>query len=443
MALPAAGRIPFRYQASLNDCAPACVRAICEYYGMDLSMAQLRARLAADPQSGVALASFENGLSDIFIVTCGRIESDPEASLYPFIAYLNGERHFVVVWSANARGVTVGDPSLGIYQQSWAEFRSRWNGLVVLLRPRELDSLPAGGNSQAKKASSVVLSLFAGRWSPLLYLSLLAALRGVTGTAFSVLFPYALLDMHRLLLLASSYLATSLVLTAAASYLSAAIRRRYAVTLGQKIIDKLQHVERRYFTVGDVFTRFQDLGNVIDVVTLLIRDVPYAAVLLLGAFAFLAREDILFAVALSAAMGIILVLLEPLIDRARSYFFAIRFRTSRLNNQLREFIDLPGSGDLPSVWRDLATATFKQSMWLVPVSSVISQALTVTIVVMASWELLTRSGWLQSGSDYASTLTLITIMNYLVAAMTGVYGAYVQWQTVKPAVHRLDDFLTH
>lgn len=64
--------IPFYFQLTANDCAPACVMALADWYGIRASLSELRRRLVTDSTRGTALKQFLPGLQDLFTVQIGR-----------------------------------------------------------------------------------------------------------------------------------------------------------------------------------------------------------------------------------------------------------------------------------------------------------------------------------------------------------------------------------
>jgi ABC-type bacteriocin/lantibiotic exporter with double-glycine peptidase domain len=430
-------RIPFTFQNAINDCAPACVLAIADHYGANLSMRDIRERLEADPSAGVRLSAFEAGLSDVFEVQCGKLPVAPlpEEAL-PCIAYLPNELHYVTLWKRDAKGrVTIGDPALGLMKQPQAEFLERWGGIVVVLRPRQI-------STQTRRAEpsgfAIAWSLFSSEVASVTWLSVLAFLRGGASTAFSILLPLTLSDFSKLAFLSGAFFVLSTILGYIASAASAAVKRRFSEALGRRVLSKMPHVDRRYYTVGDIFTRFQDIQSMAETATTFLRDVPYVLALFVGAGAYLLHFDWSLAVIVCGVCIGIIVVLDPCVDAARSLTYRIRLKSSRLNNEVREVWNDTTSTTTRKHWSELLDSAFRQSLWIAPASSVISQLMPLTLLIFAAWQIYT-------GADATGTspalLTILTILTYFVTSINGVYNAYIQWQTVEPAVFRLKDFL--
>lgn len=106
--------IPFYFQLTANDCAPACVMALADWYGLQVSISELRHRLVTDPTRGTPIKQFLQGLQDLFTVQIGRQSPEQwDETLLPFIAFLPKQAHFVVVWQKTSRTVLLGDPGSG------------------------------------------------------------------------------------------------------------------------------------------------------------------------------------------------------------------------------------------------------------------------------------------------------------------------------------------
>lgn len=428
---------PFRYQNAINDCAPACVLALAEHYGIATSIHQLRNRLDAEATIGVRVSAFERGLSDLFSVTTGKISKDDlGGKVLPCIAYLQDERHFVVIWKRLKNGkVLIGDPGLGLHAQKEEEFSARWSGIVILLRP--LQSREKQKRKQPSPFSSTY-QLFSGGFSGTIWLSIFSFLRGGSSTAFSVALPLCLDNFQRLATLSAGFFLLSILLGYTSTIISSATKRRFLRVLGQKVVGKMPYMDRRYYTVGDVYSRFQDAQSVVEVLTLFIRDVPYIFALAIGAGIYLVRLDWTFAAAISLLTIAVIAALDPCIDAARSLTYRIRLTTSKLNNEVRRMWEQDEGERIERTWKSLIDAGFSQALWSAPAVSVIAQFLPFSIAVFAIWE--ARFGSIAVATSNAM-LTILTILNYFVSAINSLYTSYVQWQTVEPALYRVKDFL--
>lgn len=434
---------PFHFQNALNDCAPACVLALADFYGVKADLRDIRARLCADPKVGVRVGAFAASLSELFAVEAGRLDTAkgvPE-TMVPFIAYLPHEKHYVVVWHADDRHVLIGDPGSGLHKVTMSELRQRWDGITLVLRPTGHSQQVGVLKTTKPAASSVVRDVLKNHWGPLASVSVTAFVQGATSTAFSILLPYALTDFRHLALLAVTFVGLSFGLGMATVTIASSARRRISRDAGSAIFVRLRTIDRGFYTIGDAFTRLQDLQNVIDVSMAFARDLPYVFAIFIGAAVFLGRVDWRLTVVLITLVIMLFVLLDPFVQAARSITYRLRLQNARLNNELRRTWEPDGTdAEYSTIWKDIVSANYKQTVLIAPASVAISQLLPGVILVFAVWELM--FGGVEAGAN-ALLLTILTILNYLVVALHNIYGSYVQWQSMEPAAHRLKDFMDH
>ena len=111
------------------DCGPTCLRMIAKYYGLSISLPQLR-KLSDTTRTGSSLASIADAAEHIGFKTLGvKIDFQKlckDAPL-PLIAYWN-QNHFVVVYNVSKKHVFVSDPAHGKLTYSHSEFIRNWIG---------------------------------------------------------------------------------------------------------------------------------------------------------------------------------------------------------------------------------------------------------------------------------------------------------------------------
>ncbi|HET6896679.1 MAG TPA: cysteine peptidase family C39 domain-containing protein [Candidatus Baltobacteraceae bacterium] len=428
---------PFYFQNSRNDCAPACVLALCDYYGIDLTLADIRNRLNADPASGVKIADFSAALDEQFTVSIGRADaSNPAAEIFPCIAYLAKDRHFVVLWGAERKDcIRIGDPAIGSYILNRDELTRVWDGIVVILRPRAT-ALPHA--RQRRSAVSLMRSMVETNELRIAALMIMALVRGGLSTGFSIALP-ALITKSELVATVSGgvFLACAL-LGSASALLSADVRRRIVLTISQSIFAKMPDLDRRYYTVGDLTTRLQDAQMFGDAAIGILRDLPYVFVLLLSAFAFLLAVDVRLAViTLLSTIGILLAM-NPLVRSAQALSYVIRLRSSRVTDLVKAFWMQDGTESVQDDWQHLQHDIYRQTKMSSPVSGIVGQLAPFTILLFA---LFHHQGG--KGATAALLLMLVTLLGYFVSGISGLYGAYLQWIAAQPSASRIIDFLEH
>ena len=318
-------RHPFRYQVALHDCAPACVQAVADFYDLTLSIRELRTRLNTDPTKGTTVQAFIDGLADLFEVTAGHSpEGLVPVGLVPFVAYLPKLRHFVTVWTLDERRgrVLLGDPAAGVTSVSIEDFLSDWDGITIVLRPRQAETPIEQLAPIAERSSDSLLVAFrlafASGKVQLGGVLGLGVLAGAASTGFSVAMPYLLTRPATLIVVAIAFALLGSILAAATTWVSAIIQRRQSIRLGSQLIDAFDHLDRDFYTVGDYYSRFSDdtQGLVGSLITLA-RDAIYAGVLLIGLIVYLSYRDWELAIFLVGLVVVIGTCITPFVSRIR------------------------------------------------------------------------------------------------------------------------------
>ena len=128
---------PHVQQNDEMDCGPACMSMISKYYGNDLPIQFWRARMSTN-REGTSLFDLAKAAEKVGFVCHGVGVEDLqglESSLFPLIALR--KYHYLVVYRAGWRGPLVGDPAIGVRQMTWADFKTGFDGNVLLLKPTE------------------------------------------------------------------------------------------------------------------------------------------------------------------------------------------------------------------------------------------------------------------------------------------------------------------
>lgn len=429
---------PFHFQSAVNDCAIACVQAIAEHYGMHLSIDDLRRRLGSDPKRGPAVGQFAAGLGNYFAVQTGKqARGQVDAGCLPFIAYLPEQRHFVVVWTIDRRGrLLIGDPSQGLVKMSIERFCEQWRGITVVLRPAGEPATDSVAVSSTQSGGQFIRSLFSDDPGLFVVLALPATVLGLVNTIFSVIFPYYLTRFPQVIWLAAGYSLLILLISNTVTWMSASLKRRFGLLIGERLSGFAERLDQRFYTSGDLYTRYQDIDSIVEIVTQLSRDLPYAVVVFLGAFAYMVYVNWLLTVVVLAIVALLLLAITPFLSRAREYVYEIRLRLARMNNEVHRFVEEGGTEPGRS-WAGVVAARYRQTLWRMPVSALLGQTSTLGLLAVIAFAHAQSAAF----TDYARLMSLIAIMNYLTSAGTRLYGHYVDWQLAQPSVRRLQDFM--
>jgi ABC-type bacteriocin/lantibiotic exporter with double-glycine peptidase domain len=410
--------------------------ALAQFYGVSTTISDLRKRLVTDPTQGTAIKQFQAGLSDLFFVQIGRQPLDHlDEALYPFIAFWPQQAHFVVVWSIDEHHVIFGDPGSGLQTMPIGAFFQYWDGITIVLRPRE-PSQQRTGPGAAASSWAITRSFFGAAKLELFILLIPATILGLSNTAFSVFFPYYLAHLHRLFLLTAAFLLVSVMLSAITAVYVAYLRRRLNQHLGRILEPAIEHIDTSFYTMGDAYTRFHDVQHVVDVVLGLVRDIPYTVSLGIGTFGYLLYRNASMTLVLSGLVVVLLTGLTPFMFQVRDYLYQIRLRSTHLNNALRQQWGQSSQQILESFYRLIET-TFRQTLWSIPINIVTVQTPVLGILVVA---LLIGFGH-SASPPVATLLSTLFLVNYFTSASHALYQKYVAWQVAQPSLRRLYDFV--
>ncbi len=436
-------RHPFRYQVALHDCAPACVQAVADFYDLTLSIRELRTRLNTDPTKGTTVQAFIDGLADLFEVTAGRSpEGLVPVGLVPFVAYLPKLRHFVTVWTLDERRgrVLLGDPAAGVTSVSIEDFLSDWDGITIVLRPRQAETPIEQLAPIAERSSDSLLVAFrlafASGKVQLGGVLGLGVLAGAASTGFSVAMPYLLTRPATLIVVAIAFALLGSILAAATTWVSAIIQRRQSIRLGSQLIDAFDQLDREFYTVGDYYSRFSDTQGLVGSLITLARDAIYAGVLLIGLIVYLSYRDWELAFFLVGLVVVIGACITPFVSRIRGLTYRLRLRASSLNNEVAQAWATRNGGF--DSWSELVHTSYRQTIWSLPVRVTLSQVPTLGLIAVIAFSARQHPGL----AGLPDLLGLLTIMGYFTGAAVALYQHYTMWQTTRPSVQRVLDVLS-
>lgn len=131
-------RYPFFAQQSGSDCGAACLVMVSRYWGKRFSVNRLR-DIANVDRNGASLRGLLTAAESLGFAT-----RPVKASLnqlakqkLPAIVHWEG-KHYIVVYEITLKHVIVADPAIGQLTLSHAEFKAKWTGYTLLLKPTAL-----------------------------------------------------------------------------------------------------------------------------------------------------------------------------------------------------------------------------------------------------------------------------------------------------------------
>ena len=435
--------IPFYFQSASQDCVPASVLALARYYGVPTTIRYLRSTLATDPTHGTSLGSLYS-LKTMFEVQLGRItEVESIAQSMPFIAYLR-HNHAIVVWGYSQDGsrLIAGDPAVGVVELRVGELLELWDGLAAVIRPLPGANMP-DSNRAPRQGLLHLTDLRSLRmpWWQMSGVSAVAALLAAANALYSLYWATYLQNYGQFILFMLSYSVSSGVLNLATSLIQLRIGVAFQKKVGMLIDTALPTADLKFYTIGDINTRYQDAVTVVNTVLGLFRDVPYAALLAAGSIYFLWRIDVLLSVFIVAFLALIISGLSPVVRRVQDMVYGIRIKQTELTNRIKEWLS-GGRNTVTESFVDLINQQYRQGLWSIPIGSVVGNSAAIPIlfvVVFMHWRF--GGSVMADTSGYARVLSGIMIMSYAVSAGHGLYGKLVAWQMALPSLERLRDFL--
>src|SRR5204863_5392129 len=131
-------RYPAIHQHDASDCGPAVLAMVAAYYKKRVSIARIREAAGTDRRgtnlAGLSSAAEHLGLEARAVRASGEaVEQIP----LPAVAHWReaNRNHFVVLYEASPKRVTIGDPASGLRHLTPEEFRKNWTGVLLLLTP--------------------------------------------------------------------------------------------------------------------------------------------------------------------------------------------------------------------------------------------------------------------------------------------------------------------
>lgn len=437
---------PFFFQSAAHDCVPACVMAVSNYYRVPVNFRQLRSSLVTDPASGTTLKNMNN-LDPWFKVQLGRIVNLSEIPTYtPFIAYLV-HNHAVVVWGYTTDGkrLKIGDPAIGLVDMRLEELQRVWEGIAVVLRPlEEVSSIDSACESHSKWIRWLHLDELRAlqiNWWSMAWVSLVFTLSGAANAVYSLYYAQFLPHFTKFVLFIVAYTAVSGILSWISSLVQFKLSLIYQRRLAWRLEEALHQLDLKFYTMGDISTRYQDAGTVISTVMGLFRDIPYSFIIFGASMYFLAKISWLLVVFTFAFLILLISILSPLVSRIRNMVYNIRIKQAEFTNKLKIWLS-GGKNLVSSSFNELIGAQYKQSVWSIPISSVVGNSAVIPVlfvVIFLHWKQGNASATTMSG--YTQLLSGIMIMGYAVSAGHGLYQKIVAWQMALPSLQRLKDFL--
>lgn len=157
-------------QHDTRDCGAACLCMICNYFGMECSVQQLR-KLTNTSQDGVTIWGMVEAAKKLGITAEGYsggiadLKDFMTKSQSPVVLHLKNN-HFVVGYKISKKFVYIKDPAKGKYKVSWNDLEHIWSGYIIGF-VRKNDTPEYTAITEKSKKYTVLYELVKGHFFPL------------------------------------------------------------------------------------------------------------------------------------------------------------------------------------------------------------------------------------------------------------------------------------
>ena len=324
---------PFVEQHDETDCGAACLAMITKFYGVPMAVARLR-DLANTDQDGASMWSLAQAAETMGFHARG-LQLSYEALtalLTPAIVLWEGF-HYIVLYEAGDKFVTVGDPGIGIRKLPLDEFRRKWSGRALELTPTDKLKRTQPVRHSYRRFTAV-LRPYRTLMAEVFAASLLLNLFGLAVPLFTQVIIDRVVGLHAADLL--DLLLIGMLLVAVFQAATNGIRRQLLIHIAthadvRLLSDFLRHVmslPMRFFDmrrVGDIISRIDENEKIrtamVGTIPGLILDVSLA----FGYLGFLAYYNLKLTVFVAAIIPIFAALtisFTPALRRNRKEWFA-------------------------------------------------------------------------------------------------------------------------
>ncbi|MDR0499847.1 MAG: peptidase domain-containing ABC transporter, partial [Coriobacteriales bacterium] len=461
-------------QHDLRDCGPACLASICRYYGKETSLAIVREITKTD-SDGTNLLGLVNGATELGFkadALGGNFNELEEGILddsisLPFIAHTIGDGgllHFVVVYKLNDKAVLIADPARGKRKISLEEFKMRWSGNIVSLKPsatfvKEKRFLPTLRFFGSLVANSKGLA------AGILCSSIVLAL---TGIAAAYVFQFIVDDVVGM----SAQLEQAMLiqrlamicLAVAGLFIFEAVLKvvrgigiaHFSRKLDAAIILKsYNHAIRLTYAffatrkTGEIISRFSDAKSVRDMLSSATFSVVVDGLMVIfGAIILWAISPVLTCIAFAAAALYLLVVLAYR-GRIQRISQATMEANAQVTSYFKESIDgietVKALNIEPEIQRKTAglyakllANSFKQNVMNNNLNSIVA-ALGSLATIAILW--VGVHGVLQGTLTLGELITFNALLGYFLSPIGSLIGLQPQLQAVGVAVNRLNDIM--
>lgn len=445
-----ARRVLLQYNS--DDCGPSVLATVGRYYRAHISVERLRHLMNVRNGRTTILDLVDTAQAVGFEAKGFKADWEGLSKLsLPAIAHWE-QSHFVVIWEIDKRGnVLIGDPATGDRWLSKADFEQAWQGIVVTLKPTDLASEGSTGSSYGMAFNYLRSQMI--DWHTPAAILLISSMMALLGLVFPGVVRWVIDDLSGQ---ASSPISISVLLYMLLFIVliqgGAHIIREYFVGLliirlnlkmsiaylTKLLKTKTTEIESR--RLGDLLTRFGDIGQIQTTFIKFLVETSFGLFLLLGTAAFVATKTVPFLWFLFLPIPVVFFLVRFIHPEVRSNERLVLHRLGGLQSYL---VSVLSSLKLVQVFRAerLVSSMAEQHLHTVMETQLKGQIIRAAAATLSS--LVPGFGQvalLLIGAEYVRQGTIT--LGDLVAASTLLALYFSAWNAALDMAARLQETLS-
>lgn len=260
-------------QPDETNCGVACLSMICAYYGIkNMSLSIIR-NFAQTDREGNSIYSITKAAEKLNMKSkayaCTKEDLLSDRVKYPMIVHTLVQglyNHYQVLFEANEKRVTLGDPANGLVTLTWNEFDKIWTKKIIMFWPTE----NFHENVKYKRSNKMLFSLIWKFKKELIITTIITAvisgISAISAYFYAYLMDTIIPDYNLSLLIKAIFVVCGIFLITAQLNL---FKQKFSISFNKKldkeliikIYERITNLPMSYFsmrTTGDIASRYQD-----------------------------------------------------------------------------------------------------------------------------------------------------------------------------------------
>ncbi len=450
-------RFPWLKQHDETDCGAACLTMISKFYGINLSMGQVR-EMANVNTAGATMAAVCRAAENLGYRARGLKSTlaGLKKLKFPLIVHWQGF-HYVVAFRMNDKFIWVADPDLGIKKYTHKFFKENWTGYTIELEP----TLKLQEIAPAKNPVFRFLAYLKPYRFFLFEILLAAFILNLLGLA-SPLFTQAIVDrvvvykdvtLLNMMLMGMILVAFFSTLTSGLSQLLGAhITAKMDFRMLAEFYRHILSMPMRFFyqrKIGDIITRFGENSKVRAILTNTIISTILNVIMLLvfTNIMFMYNTKLSLIVLMFVPFYIAQMLFfTPLFIKLSNQIFQVSSEQSSLMIESIQGIEtIKANGvewNIRSKWEDKYLQSVNMGFKMNKLdlfSGVISQTVNTASSIAILWFGATQV--IEGTMTIGELMAFNAIIGSVLGPLMGLVGLYNEFQQIKTSMGRLNDVL--